>query len=449
MLTEKRGLSEVFLDCCSRIKNPLDVKAFMTDFSKVYGEEGGERPVWGDLSLGSGYPGILILCTQLEQGGYLQEGVAHQYLLEIKKILESQGIQNYSLFSGLTGLCFAVEQASYENTRYQTFLRTLESLLLDKVQQAFLDPLERNLKDRAPSSSLLYDPISGICGIGRYALEKLSIPSFARLSEKITKILIQLTLPIMIKGRSVPGWYLPPTDFLNQVRFAKDHPHGNFNLGLAHGVTGILAYLAIVYQKGIYVEGLREAIERLSGWLKSKAVESQEGVFWPYAISWEAEVEGKEVEHKTTKAGWCYGLPGIARTLFLAGKALNDRALKTFAMQSFESLLAKSILEWRLHSPSLCHGIGGLLLITQAMSLEKEGNALEPKIFELKRTLMDRYDPASAWGFVDVDLVADKNSKYSLKKIQKIGLLEGATGVFLTLLSLKRTSWQLPFMIYA
>ena len=448
--SEQQNLETIFLDFAQRIKDPIAVKQFMSDPLKVYGAGTASYASWKDLSLGTGYPGILLLCTLLEKLGLCSEGIAHRYVLEIKTVLENHGINSYSLYSGLTGLCYAIEMASFEKTRYQSFLQTLQSLLLNKVEEAYLIPLSNNIKQKIPSSPSLYDPISGVCGIGRYALENLSIPSFHKLSEKITNILIQFSLPILVKSHLVPGWYLPASDHLNEVKFKKNHPNGNFNLGLAHGVTGILAFLSTAYLKGIRMEGHREAIERLATWIRSKSFSYQGGTCWPYAISWEEEVEGKPIEPKLIKAGWCYGVPGIARTLFLAGKALKDIELKEFATRSMVELLSKPAKEWRLPGPGLCHGIAGLLAITQAMSDENEGKELQPKVLELKEMLINQYDPETPWGFADLDFVSTPDHGYHLTKMNKVGLLEGATGVLLTLLSPyeKTFNWQLPLMIY-
>lgn len=443
----KQNIEEVLLNFTQKIKDPIAVKEI--DLKRANPNNNTPQIIWNDLSLASGYPGILILCTLLEKKGYLTEGTAHLYVLEIKNALENQGTYSLSLFSGFAGLCFAIDEASFGRTRYSSLLQTLQSYLLSHVDEHILDPLRANIKKAQPSSSFLYDLISGVCGIGRYALENLNSPSFVELSEQITKILIQLSLPITIESKRIPGWYLLPTDVLNQDKF-KTHPNGNFNLGLAHGVTGILSYLAIAYLKGIKLEGQEEAIERLSLWIKSKSFSHQGGVNWPYAVSLEEELEGKQMDYKIVKAGWCYGVPGIARSLYFAGKALKDGELKSFAMHSMIQLLSKPPEAWRLPGPCLCHGMAGLVAVTEAMSQEEEGKELQPKVMELKHLLMNHYEPDSIWGFRDVESKIDQNGDHYFDKVHKIDFLEGATGIFLTLLPEKEktSKWHLPLMIY-
>lgn len=446
---QHQNIEEAVIDFAQRIKDPIAVKNL--DLERTKHQESSPQIVWNDFSLACGYPGILILCALLEKKGIFSEGIAHRYVLEIKKALENQGTHDLSLVSGFTGICFAIEEASFGKTRYKSLLNTLQSHLLNRVKDQFLSPLKENLKKGIPSSPFLYDPISGICGIGRYALENLDSSPFLELSQEIAKILIQLTFPISIGNHRVSGWYVPPTNRINQDRFDKQHPNGNFNLGLAHGATGILSYLAIAYLKGLRVERQLEAIHRLSDWIKSKAFIKEESTHWPYAVSLEEELSNQQTDHKIIKAGWCYGVPGIARTLYLAGQALNDPTLKLFSMDAMIQLLSRPPETWRLPGPCLCHGIAGLLTITEAMSKENEGQQLQSKIPELQSLLMQHYNKETTWGFIDVEAAVDHTGTTHHYKYHKVGLLEGSTGVILSLLSPldKVSQWHLPLMIYA
>jgi hypothetical protein len=402
-------------------------------------------PSWSDLSLANGYPSLLLLFSVLQQQGLVEngEGVVHSYVLKIKEAIESQGLFDLSLFGGVSGICFALKHASCEGTRYQNMLHSLHSFLAERVERAYLEPLKQNQRQFLPTSPRLYDPIQGISGIGRYALDNLSLSPFVEVAEKIAKALVILSRPLLYKGQSVPGWFLSPNDLLN-ARNRSTCPKGNFNLGLAHGVTGILAYLSIASLHGIDVEGQKGAIGRIASWIRSKSVLYNNAILWPYHVSFEDEMEGKTPTINGFKDAWCYGVPGIARSLFLAGKALKDEELKTFAATAFGHIFNRRQEAWHLPGPSLCHGIAGLLLITQEMSKEEGCESLAIQVLALKEILLSFYKPEALWGFKDVEPGLQGN----LYAINKPGFLEGAAGVLLTLLA-PHSKWHLPLLIHA
>lgn len=359
---------------------------------------------WDDLALGCGYPGHLLLFANLERKGIVKEGMAHQYVLKIKEVIETRGVVNFSLFGGLTGVCFALQQASDAGRRYQKMLETLHQFLLEKIEERYFLPIAQG----GPYSSTLYDVIQGLSGIGAYILQVSE-----RCSEKISKALIALCQPIIVDNREVPGWYLGPDDILNRNK------SGNFNLGLAHGVTGILAYLSLATLKGVEVAGQSEMIQQISTWLLVKS----HNMRWPATIPFEGEQS-----QTVCKDAWCYGVPGIARTLFLAGKALKDEDLKSFAAEAFRRVFTRSREEWQLPGPMLCHGIAGLLMITLEMSKERGCEDLKKRVEELYPILVSSLDIEQS----------------------QCEFLDGSAGVALTLLSLEDpdVNWHYPLMIH-
>ncbi len=399
-----------------------------------------------ELTLGNGYPGLLILSSVLQSKGILDEksNVCHQYVFKIKEVIETHGVQNLSLFSGLSGICFALQQASQGGERYMRMLNSMHDFLHSRIHEDYLKPLLFNIHNNQSRPSFHYDVITGISGIGRYALENLSDPRFLELSYEITKILVALCAPIEVNGIQLKGWYLPSTDCLNEQ--IKPLPaKGNFNLGLAHGVTGILAFLSIASLRGIKVDGQHNTMRQIANWIRSKSFVENEVIKWPCTVSWEEEVENKTEAREISKDAWCYGVPGIARTLFLAGKALEDDELKTFATDAFRGIFVRDRSNWNLPGPSLCHGIAGLLMITSAMAKEKECEDLSPRLIDLQKYLFELYNSSFSFGFKDIETHPEKTVQ-----VCKIGLLEGTTGILLTLLTLSdpKPLWQLPFLIH-
>ncbi len=394
-------------------------------------EKARKSPDWSDQSLANGYPSLILLLSQLSVDGLTQstDQMIHECVLRLKLSIERQGILNLSLFGGATGIAFALSK-----TKYRKMLDSVHRHILENLDQLYLAKIKKNLLNKQSSFAKLYDPILGVCGIGRYLLEHLALPQFEAYARQITKILIELTNPIEKHGTIVPGWYMPPDDPLNKFK-SNNNAHGNFNLGLAHGITGILSYLTISLARGIEVEGQRDAITRIAHWVQSKAQSSSKGIVWPYSVSFAEEVTKPDSLQEGSRDAWCYGSPGICRTLFLAGAAINDIKLQKIAQKTFQDVFLRSHEEWQLPGPTLCHGIAGLLLITEAMNDDIHAQ-------KLRKLLLTYLNPDSKWGFKDA--VPIQGNKFNW--VDNPGFLEGAAGVWLTLISQSR-DWALPLMI--
>lgn len=396
---------------------------------------------WNPLSLSEGYPGILILLAETQRNQLMpMDEAIHAYVLRIKEKIEAEGLEpDLSLYSGVAGICFALSLVSCERTRYQKMLTKLEEYLLKQIDKEYLQPMEECLKNKLPIFVKYYDPIQGLSGIGRYFLENRSQDKMMEGALQITEMLIKLTQPIVIEGHEVPGWFVSDKDPLN-YRMQKEK--GNFNLGLAHGVTSILSYLSIASLKGINLKGQREAIERMVFWLKSKSVTKNKATVWPSHVSWEDEINS--VNHSLpTRDAWCYGTPGVARTLYLAAKALNNQDLSSFAQKAFHGIFERTFDQWDIPAPTVCHGVAGLLIITKEMA--KDDASLNVEVEKLRQHLFSVYQEESAFGFKDIEPC--RQGGYI--SLDKIGLLEGCVGTILSLLptSQKGSPWHLPLLI--
>lgn len=437
-------------EVAGRMRNPETVKNIVMD-----PQNRNPKPLypefeqhWGDLAIAGGYPGILLLFAELDRlfPDEKWDDAAHAYVLKIKASIESNGIQQFSLYGGLPGACFALQHASRGGTRYQKLLATLNRYLLENVNEICLAPIREWLKKRQPSMVASYDLISGIVGIGVYCLSQLKEEPVAELAKEIARLSVGLTQPLHAHGKEVPGWYVPSEyQFLDEEK--KRYPKGNFNLGLAHGVPGVLGYLAAASLHGIHVDGQKEAIERVTTWIQNTRRESDKGFFWDTTITFEEE--GLPTTGKRPFIGrdaWCYGTPGVAATLLISGKALKDERLKNYALDSFRGVFSRSREEWFLPGPTFCHGISGLLLITHQLAQEKQASDLKKQTARLTEYLLEYYHPEHPFGFKNYEPSQD-----GYAEIDRVDILEGSSGILLTLLSLHHPSswWHAPFLISA
>lgn len=402
---------------------------------------------WNGASLCSGFAGILLMLTALAKKGFLAspDDVIHRYVLAMKEEIERDGISSLSLFSGVCGQVFALEEASLRENRYQKMIDILDQFLLDHLEKEYLLPFNQCKQQNLSPPSLLYDVIQGVSGVGRYLLDKVQEPRIEWALKSILSVLVDWTRPRLVYGKTVPGWYLSPKDTLNQLRRYQSEK-GNFNLGLSHGITGVLALFAIASLKGVEVSGQRESMDYIQHWMRKKSFEIEGNIHWPHSISWEEEVGETLSSKDRSKDAWCYGVPGIARTLYLTGKALQNNDLIEFAKQAFRGIFQREERDWELPGPNLCHGIAGLLSITKRMSDEEGCEEFIPEIVSLKAKLMKHASEDAFWIFQD----PERTTKGNWYFLDKPGFLEGAAGIVLTLATLSDPNprWHLPLMIH-
>ncbi len=404
-------------------------------------------PYWSDLSIAGGYPGVLPLFVELDRlfPQDKWDAAAHKYIVKIKEVIESEGIGNLSIFGGLAGICFYVRQASKGGTRYRNFLSKLDAHLTSHLRAAYLEPFVHLLERSQSIPARYYETIYGLSGIGIYLLTNLKDSSFASLLYEIMDLLIALTRPRVIEGHLVPGWHVPCDSlFLEEDKLS--NPKGNFNLGLSHGVPGVLAFLSIAALQGIQRPGQGEAMERIVSWLVRKRYASNGRFFWPGSVSFEEEVSSQPKASVVSRDAWCYGTPGVARSLYLAGQALQDESLKQFALTSFLSIFASKEEEWQIPCPTFCHGISGLLLIAQLMARDSQSIAVEENVSKLRTLLLSHHSSSALFGFKTLDPMRNGQG---FARVDRCDLLEGTAGILLTLLSLHTNgcSWHLPFLI--
>jgi len=237
-----------------------------------------------------------------------------------------------------------------------------------------------------------YDLIRGLTGIGAYLLHRQLPPpgtpsspvrTSGGLLGEVLAYLVRLTQPLVLEdGTVVPGWWTgnAPTD-----EPSPDWLGGHGNLGLAHGIAGPLALLALAARRGIEVSGQTEAIGRICAWLDQWQMGTGTLAWWPELISRREYTAGTTTQAGPGRPSWCYGTPGLARAQQLAGRALGDPRRQRDAELALAGCLADHRQLAQLTDASLCHGWAGLLHTTYRVA----SDSAEPKRFN-QRQVLDR-----------------------------------------------------------
>lgn len=189
------------------------------------------------------------------------------------------------------------------------------------------------------------DLLHGLAGLGVYCLSRLPRPSARRDLARVVRHLANAAVEL-------PGgltWrYVPPPEGL--FEFNEHRPEGTVNLGFAHGVPAVVAFLAAAHGAGI--ESAGELLDPAVRWLAAqRRPPGSEGSAFPDHV-----IPGREP--LSTRLAWCYGDPGIALALLAAGDALGDDDLVEEARG-----LAAGCAEQSPDSvvdATLCHGSAGL-----------------------------------------------------------------------------------------
>jgi lantibiotic modifying enzyme len=191
-----------------------------------------------------------------------------------------------------------------------------------------------------------YDLIGGLTGYGVYALERLPT-SIAR--ENLARMVARLAEKAVSDADGL-AWRRT-IDLMPPERHAA-HPNGYFDLGVAHGVPGVVAVLAGALAAGVTVETTRPLFERSLAWLMTQRGPSDaESAF------------ATGFDTRTARSAWCYGDPGIAGALFAATRAVGDARGAAQALAIARHATTRPFERSGCVDAGLCHGAAGLALI--------------------------------------------------------------------------------------
>jgi lantibiotic modifying enzyme len=438
---QDRGKSSVALqlalEVAGRLREPANVEAAVIE-AKLQSTQP-KAPQWAPYSLAQGYAGLALLFGQLDRC-FPDEGwdvIAHEHL----EIAADGAATTTSLmpgaFSGLAGLTFVAGYLSRAGTRYQRLLSTLEQSLIGRLPP-MLEEL-RGQRDGVPVNA--FDLISGLSGIALHLLSRLPSPEIEHALKDVVRVLIELSREEngLLRMHS-------PARYVDEYML-QQFPNGNVNCGLAHGIPGPLGVLALARRAGIECDGLEEAIDRLAAWLVAHRLDDEWGINWPTAVGLHppghpAGPIAPTQDSPYGQAGWCYGSPGVARTLYLAGLALDNQEYCDLAIEAIEAVLRRPVEARHLDSPTFCHGVAGLLHIVLRFAHDTGRPSLKAGAATLADQLLGLYEGESLLGF--------RSLEFEGRRVDQPGLLDGAPSVALVLLgvgSATEPAWDRIFLL--
>jgi lantibiotic modifying enzyme len=288
-----------------------------------------------------------------------------------------------------------------------------------------------------------YDLISGLVGLGVYAVERLPRPAARTLLERVVERLEETA------ERTEAGdtWHTPAERLPDWQR--ENAPNGYYNLGLAHGVPGVIALLGLACRAGYPPRVLCRGQERRDGgtgatpggmvakkarplldaavrWLLAQRLPAGTGGSFD---SWIVPGE----ESGPARCAWCYGDPGVAAALLLAAAGVPDAWWHGEAVAVALGAAARAPEQSGVRDAGLCHGAAGLAhLYNRMFQATGEARLGEAARFWFRYTLDLRRPGEGTAGFKPYQ---PPDSEEAGHPDDSVGLLVGAAGIGLALLT--------------
>jgi lantibiotic biosynthesis protein len=419
---------EVVQSVAERLSNFGAVDAIVQESLRKQPEYFGWRP----SAFYSGYGGMVLPFLYLARIFSTERwmSTAEHYMRIVAEATHKYPLAAPSNANGSGGMAFVLSLLCQDNPRYQKLHATLNAQLAAQVLHT-----QWYREGSTGVAAADYDVIYGAAGILAYLVTVNSPDEPVR-----TAIHILLTYLIWLAGSDGKDkrerWYIP-AGLLPLEETRKQYPDGCFDYGLAHGIAGPLAALALAWHAGYRIDGQGEAMRSLSRWLKERCVYDEWGIDWPGRVAFHPSsiaIEQETPAH-SSRPSWCYGSPGIARSLWLAGTALDDPTLREIAVEAVESAVRRPFAMRHMDSPIVCHGVAGLLAICLRFAHETESPQIREHIPSLVEQILDMFQPDTPLGFCNKLPVHGEKIE-----IQHPGFLSGASGVILTLLAASTTT---------
>lgn len=303
--------------------------------------------------LAYGPPGIALLHIERAAAGLGSWRRAHAWLDAATRQPLTSGPDSHP-FYGAPALAHVLACAGeHLPTGYQRARETLDQRMTADVRRR-LDSAHRRIDACLLPALSEFDAIRGLSGYGAYLLRRNPDSAAVR---AVLDYCVRLTEPINHHGEALPGWWVEtgpsgrPDD-----RFAGGHA----NAGVAHGIGGVLALLALAARHRTLVHGHHDAIRTILAWLDHFQEETTCGPAWPYWVTRAQLRTGRPSPFTPRRPSWCYGTAGLARAQQLAGLALGDTDRQAHAEHALVAALTDPAQLKATDDNGLCHGFAGL-----------------------------------------------------------------------------------------
>ena len=239
------------------------------------------------------------------------------------------GLDMYSLCGGLAGLAWTISHLSKEaffEVNLEENLAYIDEFL---EKQAVEDILQNQ-----------YDFLHSGLGVGVYFLERYPDK---RSADALTNIVNALET-VMVEDEGWKTW---------EDHFSHERGDRCFNLGFAHGMPSIVAFLAQLKHHGFPHKQLDTMLTQSVSWMLKQRLPEDAISCFP-----NRKKDG-QVEGALSRLAWCYGDPGLVSSFWLAARAMDDKEWEGQALEVLKHAAARKREHARMQDASFCHGGAG------------------------------------------------------------------------------------------
>ncbi|BFO21262.1 hypothetical protein SHKM778_76500 [Streptomyces sp. KM77-8] len=321
---------------------------------------------------------------------------------------------------------------------YQRALDMMDRQIKADVRHR-LDTAHRRIDTGRLPKLTEFDTVRGLTGYGAYLLRRDPGSPTMR---AVLDYCVRLTEPITHHDETLPGWWTEagPSGSPDDDLF----PGGHANSGMAHGIGGVLALLALAARNGTVTDGHHTALRTVLTWLDRWQQETGRGPAWPYWVTRHELRTGRRTRSAPRRPSWCYGTAGLARAQQLAALALGDTGRQVGAEKALVGALTDPDQLKATTDHGLCHGVAGLAHVTARTAADAHPSTADRLHAVIPALLAAVHPPDTDPEGAARVLVQDEE--------RGPGLLDGAAGTALALLTSTtaappRSAWDACLLI--
>ncbi len=251
-------------------------------------------------------------------------------MLDLSGSALARGPMLPALYSGFTGVGWVVTHLTRE-------LFEGDGDLALEVDEALRELLS-DITEPPP-----FELVTGLAGFGSYLVERLPHRGAAELLVRV--------VDIFDASRDATGTWFTNPDWL--PGWQRDlTPQGYHNAGVAHGIPGVIGFLASAQRAGFSDPRLPRLAGDAVQWLLGQKGGWSTSIF-PAHIP-------PGAEPRPTRTAWCYGDLGVATVLLSAGRAFAHPEWEAEAIAIARIAARRTVEETRASDVCLCHGTAGI-----------------------------------------------------------------------------------------
>lgn len=298
-----------------------------------------------------------------------------------------------------------------------------EDFVHEEIESVLLARIEASPQDAN------YDLISGLVGFGVYALERWPRGLSTRIVERVVAQLVALA-EVEHDGITWTTAHTMPAP----IKISQGS-RGYRNLGLAHGIPGVLAFLGRASCRGCLGAHGAWALEGGVEWLLRNQRPLAHGLRYPAGLPIGGDL--CDIDRSVSRVAWCYGDLGVAAALLLAGICHERADWSREAVLLAGNCAAVTIGDGRVQNHGLCHGSAGVGHVLARMAQVSGSQSLRDAARSwFRKTLETRTSVVGIDGYATFrpeNPFAARPEFRDYRFVRDASFLTGASGVALAL----------------